>query len=294
MTTLQIDKLLSTFQKYLEKNGKHENTVRSYTNDAGKFLRWMRSTIGEGFHLSEITKADITDFRGFLLTRKASPTSVNRRITAVRQFFEFCHTEGIILANPAHDISGLPMEPSAPVLLTRKDALLLIRTAESKRYPLDSCVILLLLHGGLRSAEICSLTCGDLHLTPREGKIFIRGQRGRMTRFVYLTTRTQAALKQYFKRRGINILARMRREETLFIQMDGSELTQMSIDTIVKRTGREVGMPNVNPTILRNTFAVHALLNGDSQEALSRMLGVSSVRNLQKVVEKLKEQGQSL
>ncbi|MBL0175820.1 MAG: tyrosine-type recombinase/integrase [Ignavibacteria bacterium] len=288
MTSTEIHRVTTLFQRHLEKQKKNPNTVRSYTNDLQQFFKWCVSTNGDELRLAELTRSDVVDFRSFLLTRKSSLASINRRITSLRQFFEFAIDAGLARQNPVTGVMGLPNEPQAPAVLTRKDALLLVRTVEQAAWPMETSVLLLLLQAGMRSGEICGLTIGDLHLTPRVGRLFIKGLRKKTMRFVFLSMRAQAALRQYVRKRGISILARRRRAEPLFLHRNGSALTQQSIDLIVKRIGRDAGIPSVTPTMLRNTYAVQLLLQGESADAVKRALGVTSVKSYQRLVEKIK------
>lgn len=271
------------FHTFLEDEGKHQNTIRSYANDLRQFVHWCRSTFGASFDLTDLTRSDIQDFRTFLLTRNSSPASVNRKITALRQFFDYAVQRGIVRINPAADISGINAEPRAPAVLLRKDALLLARTAERNPGPLEAAIILLLLHSGLRSSEICLITVGDVHLTPREGRLFIKGQRGKTTRFVYLSTRAQASLRQYMRWRGVSVMAKRLRKEPLFITYEGNALTQQAVDQLVKRIGRAAGLPDITPSMLRNTYAANALQGGKSIETVARAMGVASLKTLQKL-----------
>ena len=282
-----VPKILPAFRKALTKQGKHPNTVKSYLADVRQFHTWARNTLGLEYTVDEVTKGDVQDFRGFLLTRNSPATSVNRRLTALRQFFEYCVTELDLKVNPVADVAGIHSRQQAPLVLTRKEALHLIRGAESYKHPLETITVLLLLHGGLRSSEICGLLIGDMHLSPREARLFIRGQSGKKTRFVHLTTRTQAALRQYCNRRGLRMISRKRRGEPLFTQRNGKPLTQQVIDHIIKRIGKLAGIPSVTPTMLRNTCAVQMLLSGDSEDKVARALGMASVKNLVQYVEEL-------
>ncbi len=288
MTAADIQKTIQLFQRHLEKKGKNPNTVRSYANDIQQFFKWYVNTAGDGFTIADITRGDVIDFRGFLLTRKSSLASVNRRITSLRQFFEFSIESGWAVGNPVVTVLGLPSEPQIPTVLARKDALLLVRQSEQSARPMETAIILLLLHAGLRSGEICGLTIGDLHLTPRVGRLFIRGQRRKTVRFAQLSTRTQAALRQYLKRRGTAVLSRRRRAEPLFLHRDGEPLSQQVVDAIVKRVGRDAGVPNVTPMMLRNTFALQMLIHGETHDAVKRALGVTSIKNHIRLLEKIR------
>lgn len=291
--TTPITKIIRTFRKHLKKQRKHPNTIRSYSSDVELFVDWLSNTIGSGFSLNDVTVSDMKDFKTFLLTRNASATSVNRRLTALRRFFEFAIDQQFTTINPVADIPALTPATQLPALLSRKEQLLLLRTVEKSMRPLEASILLLLLHAGLRSNEICALTIGDLHLTPRKAKLFIRSVQGRKIRFVELTPRTQAALRMYCKRKGISILARIRRDETLFVQSSGHSLTQQYIDHIVKRIGKLAGIVYVTPTMLRNTYAIQILLNGESPDKVGRTLGIRSVKGLQRMAEMIRQQEQA-
>jgi len=214
---------------------------------------------------------------------------VNRKVTALRQFFEFCIAKHFIEKNPAAEISGINTKPKVPPVLSRKDALLLVRTAERHPGPLDAAIILLLLHAGLRGGEICALTIGDVHVTPREGRLFIKGQRGKTTRFVYPSTRAQNALRRYMRWRGVSILAKRQRKEPLFGTYEGTMLTQQAIDQIVKRIGKIAGLSDITPTMLRNTYAASRLQAGMSAESVARSMGIASLKSLRRLKEDLDE-----
>ncbi|MDH7516193.1 MAG: tyrosine-type recombinase/integrase [Bacteroidota bacterium] len=288
MKTAETQRILLKFRRHLEKKRKNPNTVRSYTNDVRQFLAWFSCTYGPECDLRRIERSDIMDFRTYLQTRRASYASVNRRLTALRQFFDMCVSTGLLETNPVADIAGVPPVPSIPSILTRKEAQLLVRAVERLERPLETVIVHLLLHAGLRGSEICGLTVGDVHLTPRLGRLFIRGRRNRTMRFVMLTTRSVAALRRYLRRRGILALPRRLRAEPLLVNREGNPLTQQAVDQIVKRVGREAGIPNATPTILRNTYAVRMLLQGEPPNSVKRMLGVTSVRNHLRLVERIR------
>lgn len=290
MKDSQLLKSLSQFQKSLERQRKHASTIKSYVNDVRQFDKWAKNTLGLDYDWKDVTKGDIQDFRGFLLTRNAPSTSVNRRLTALRQFFEFAVGETWVEVNPVADVAGIHSRPQVPLVLSRKESLIFLRAAEQYKHPLETVVVTLLLHAGLRSSEICALTIGDLHLTPRESRLFIRGQVGKKMRFAYLTTRATAAMRQYCSRRGIRMLTRKRRNEVLLTQRNGKPLTQQVIDHIIKRIGKLAGVPSVTPTMLRNTCAVQSLLSGESVEKVARTLGMVSIKNLERYVEDLRKE----
>jgi len=283
-----IKRILQSFKKHLRAQGKHENTIRSYVNDVNVFLEWLSHTIGQSFSVRDISEADVRDFKSFLLTRNASNTSINRRLTALRQFFLFCAERKYIRGNPAAGVPALPSAPASVKLLSRKEQLLLLRTVENMNRPLERVILLLLIHAGMRSSEICNLKVADLHMSSREGKLFIRDERGQKYRFVKLSSRAQAAMRLYCKSRRIRMFSR-RRDEPLLKQRNGNPLTQQVIDHIVKRVGKHAGIVDITPTMLRNTYTVQLLLSGEPPDKVALRLGTKSIAALKRVADQMKE-----
>jgi site-specific recombinase XerD len=65
------------------------------------------------------------------------------------------------------------------------------------------------------------------------------------------------------------------------------------VDQLVKRIGKTAGLPDITPSILRNTYAANALQSGKSLETLARTMGVSSLKTLQKLKDDLEEGSES-
>jgi site-specific recombinase XerD len=287
-----LTELRNSFEEHLAQQKKHQNTIRSYANDLRQFHQWCVSTFGDSAPLASLTRSDVQDYRAFLLTRNASPASVNRKITTLRRFFEYCLAVGAVEQNPATEVSGISAEPRAPVVLERKDALLLARTAERAPGPLEAAVILLLLHSGLRGSELCALTIGDVHMTPRESRLFIRGVRGKTTRFVYLTSRAQNALRNYMRWRGVAVMAKRLRKEALFVTYEGASFSQQAVDQLVKRVGRAAGLAEITPSMLRHTYAAAAIKAGKPLETVAQLMGVASTKTLQRFSVDSDEEGE--
>jgi site-specific recombinase XerD len=212
-----------------------------------------------------------------------SAASVNHKLSALKLFFEFCQHMKYVDANPVRTVPPIPLTLAPPPTLTRKDAFQLIRAAEQSSKAMETAVLLLQLHCGLKSSELVALDIGDLYLNPRESRIFIRGTHGKAVRFVYLTSRSQASLRNYCKRSRISF-AKRRRGEPLFTDTRGERISQGAIEQMMKRLGRRNGIENLSSTILRNTCIALALSSGENPETVARSLGLSSAKSLQRFI----------
>jgi site-specific recombinase XerD len=284
---------LTLYKDFLLAQKKQNNTIRSYANDALQFYIWLKSTVGEDLDWNSLVVSDIRDFRAYLRTRDVAIASVNHKLSALKHFFEFCVAQGIVEKNPVRDVPPIKNVHQAPAVISRKESLLLIRSAEQSSMVLETAIVLLQLHCGLKNVEICALTVGDLHLSPREGRLFIRGQRGKAMRFVYLTSRAQVALRNYCSRRGISF-AKKRRGGMLFHDSAGGPLTPNGIDHIVRRIARRAGIPHATSTNLRNTFIIQALASGETVESVARVIGAASLKSLQRYVQLVRNEEPSV
>jgi site-specific recombinase XerD len=65
-------------------------TVASYRLDLSHFFRWFEGTLREAPTPEAATPTDIRDYRAHLVTiEKRRPATVNRRLAALRRFFQW-------------------------------------------------------------------------------------------------------------------------------------------------------------------------------------------------------------
>jgi integrase/recombinase XerC len=74
--------------------------VRAYTLDVIAFARWFKQTTGREFGPGIVDPMDIGEYRGFLIQRGKQPATVNRRLIALRRFFEWTLKEGQVQTRP--------------------------------------------------------------------------------------------------------------------------------------------------------------------------------------------------
>ena len=84
-----VDQLVGRFLQDLERQETSPNTRRSYQLDLLHFASWFARTVGEGFSPEAVTPTDVRDYRSHLITvEKRQPATVNRRLAALRRFFQ--------------------------------------------------------------------------------------------------------------------------------------------------------------------------------------------------------------
>lgn len=135
---------------------------------------------------------------------------------------------------------------------------------------------------GLRSGEMAALEWNDIDFhSKRHGQITVQRSawksqidvpKGGRIRFVPLTRRLAAALREHRHLRGARVLH----------QDDGSPVTEQVIQTLVRRAARLAGLRNNGPHILRHTFCSHLAMRGACAKAIQEAAGHQDLATTQR------------
>lgn len=264
---------IDKFIRYLEvERGFSHHTLRAYKKDLEVFSEFVES---------QPEKIEPIDVRGFIaeqINSGLNKTSAGRRLAAVRSFFRFLHREGYIKSNPAKVVSTPKRPKMLPKFLTVDDVFSLIEKPEGIGFMVarDKAILELLYSSGIRVSELSGLDMGDIDL--REGLVKVRGK-GRKERIVPVGSKAIEAIRSYLVER----MLLKKREKALFLNRNGSRITERSIRRIVVKYARMVLIDGrIGPHTLRHTFATHLLQAGADLRTIQELLGHSSLSTTQK------------
>src|ERR687888_655549 len=89
------------FIQELERQEASALTIRNYHSDLAHFQKWFDGSTGEPFSPTAITPTDIRDYRSHLLTvERRAPSTINRRLAALRKFFQWAKADGLVNEAP--------------------------------------------------------------------------------------------------------------------------------------------------------------------------------------------------
>lgn len=123
-----LDVLEISFSDFLTDQGASEKTRKNYKSDAKHFLRWALFTLqtmsgsipsSSTQLLMQVTPDFIENYKFSLISRKTPASTINRRLSTIRNLFHFCKTQGWISENPAKIIANI-MIPKNHVSETQK------------------------------------------------------------------------------------------------------------------------------------------------------------------------------
>lgn len=271
-----MNELLESFIKHLsDERNYSEHTVKAYRGDLENFRDFLLK------EEKEIENADIATINAYVSTLygKNSPSSVERKVSAIRSFFSYLVRKGLATQNPAKLVRTPKKEKHLPVFLSVDEVFNLVDVKDSEKNPLrvrDRAILELLYSSGLRVSELAGATLADLSMG--EAIMRVRGK-GNKERIVPVGSKALSALGEYLDIRETLKPA----SDRIFLNSRGGGITTRSLARIIKKYGLVSGISkNVSPHVLRHSFATHLLAGGADLRAIQEMLGHASLSTTQR------------
>jgi integrase/recombinase XerD len=256
--------------------GASRNTLAAYRHDVDDFLKFL----GGVERLASVRPDDVVTYAERLRRSGLRPSSVARRLSALRGFYRHLVREGRIDENPTEHVD-LPRRPRPlPRTLSREATAALVE-APDVRKPAgvrDRAMLELLYATGMRASECLGLRLEDLNLSA--GYVVCTGK-GRKQRLVPVGGEALQWVRAYL--RDVRpALARKRDAGRLFLNARGQRLSRQSLWAIVRRAAASAGLRRrVSPHVLRHSFATHLLEGGADLRSVQVMLGHADIATTQ-------------
>lgn len=253
---------LENFIHYLSvEKGHSENTLVAYRNDLGQFVGYLEACVPLPAHWGQVSKDVIVTYLTQLRERGYASSTIARKVAALKSFFHFLITEGLIGDNPTTSLDSPKVKKRLPRTLTGEDIekLLTAPTREvGPKAQRDTALLELLYATGMRVTELVTLAMDDVNLVA--ALVRVRHGKGNKERIIPIHERAVAALKVYVER-GRPSLARPEVDtRALFLNHRGQQLTRQGTWLIIKEYARAAGIQSsVTPHVLRHSFATHML-----------------------------------
>jgi len=255
--------------------GYSEKTVISYAHDLQQFMEFL----GSDTEWERISKADMRRFLSHLNQQGYAKSSVSRKVSCLRSFFDFLIRVGTINYNPANAVELPRRRKSLPVFLyTRELEALLSAPDQTPLGCRDRAILELLYATGCRASEISSLKLTDINWSARTIKVMGKGSKERIVPFGKTASKELSAYIDDARTR----LTRGNSSLAVFVNYRGTALSQRSLGRIVDKYVTKTALEaNISPHSLRHTFATHLLDNGADLRSVQELLGHVNVSTTQ-------------
>jgi integrase/recombinase XerC len=206
-----------------------------------------------------------------------NPRSVQRRLSALRGFFNYLIREKVLKSNPAADIRAPKAAKRLPKTLdVDQVATLLERKPTDALSRRDLAMLELLYSSGLRLAELAGLDVTDLDLADRTVRVLGKGSK---TRVLPVGGKAVTALRAWLGERKSLVKDGA---GALFVGQNGRRLGARAIQRRIGRwaAGSNLNVP-VHPHLLRHSFATHLLESSRDLRGVQELLGHADISTTQ-------------
>jgi integrase/recombinase XerD len=254
------------------------NTVAAYGRDLEDYEAFLARS-GEGPRDGSVDS--IRRYIGRMAKAGLAPRTVQRRLSALRQFHRFLAAEGVRTDDPTQLIEGPKQGRPLPKILSEEEVERLLAAAHAKAglAGLRLAAMLELIYAtGLRVSELVALPLSAA-LRARE-VLAVRGK-GDKERLVPMGEPAREAVQRWIEARP-GCLAE-RESSPWLLPSRGGHLTRHRFAQELKALAVQVGIDRraVSPHVLRHAFASHLLAHGADLRSVQEMLGHADIATTQ-------------
>ncbi|MEG1310880.1 MAG: tyrosine-type recombinase/integrase [Romboutsia sp.] len=252
-----------------------DNTVSSYFADIKKYIDYMEE---EKIKLNDIVENDIIGYIIKLEKDNISVATVSRMISSIKSFHDYLFLNHINKVNPAKSIKKPKIEKNDLDILTEEEieALLNFPKLTTPKLIRDKAIFEILYGTGIKVSELVDMNVDDIDLEID----YIYCNNSKNQRVIPLSEITKLYLERYIKEARLELA--IHGENSLFVSSLGQRFTRQGLWKLIKKHASLVNInKNINPSMLRHSFAIHLLNNGANIAVVSKILGNANLSSLQ-------------
>lgn len=254
---------------YMLKVERHfsDHTLKSYHDDIVQFNDFLYQ---ECLDLNDFEYKDARNYLSFLYSKNLKRTTVSRKISTLRTFYEYWMTQDESVVNPFVQLVHPKKEQYLPQFFYEEEMEALFKTVDtdSKKGMRDKVILELLYATGIRVSELVHIKTQDLDMKLPGVKVLGKGNKERFIPFgEFCKQSIERYLKEFKPLKHVD-------HDYLIVNMQGQPITERGVryvlNDVVKRTS---GVTNIHPHKLRHTFATHLLNQGADLRTVQSLLG---------------------
>jgi integrase/recombinase XerC len=267
-----IDKFLHHLRTERRLSG---NTCKHYQRDLLELQDWCEKA---GInHWRDLDTRQVRHYAARCHRRGLSGRSIQRRLSALRSFYNYLLREQAVTLNPGLDVPAPKSEQHLPDTLSVDDIASLLNVDCKDTLALrDLAMLELMYSSGLRLSELVGLNFGDVDFNDRTVRVTGKGAK---TRVLPVGDKAIRALHAWQEVRPQHP---HRDEPAIFTARSGKRIGVRTVQQRVKDWARRLDVPgDLHPHTLRHSFASHLLESSGDLRAVQELLGHADISTTQ-------------
>ena len=249
------------------------HTLDAYRRDLIALNDWSMRQPGA----ADVTSLSSDALRRFIAEEhrgNLAPKSLQRRLSAIRNFYRWLLLHGRIAANPAKGLRAPKAPRTLPKVLDVDEAVRLVELpVDAPLGQRDRALLELVYSSGLRVSELCALRWRDLDL--EAGLVSVLGK-GSRQRLVPVGSHARKALADWRSE------STAQPGDPVFPGRHGKPISTRAVQLRIKQLAKRQGLfKDVHPHMLRHSFASHVLESSGDLRGVQELLGHANIATTQ-------------
>lgn len=265
---------VSNYINYLKKElNFSDNTALNYERDLNKYGDYLEKN---KINYKNVTRDDIRNYLVYLDYQKLKNSSISRKISCIRSFYNYLVNEELITHNVFKTISNPKIERKLPNFLNYEEMRTILESIDiSTPIGLRNRLLIELFYAtGCRVSELVGIHLKDIDLNDKTIRIMGKGSKERI---IYYGEYAEEILNKYLNNVRDSFILN-NDLGFLFYDKKGNPLTVAETENIVKDIVKDLSLKShVTPHTFRHTFATHLLNNGADIKTVQELLGHSNL-----------------
>ena len=274
------DFILLFLEKSITEKNLTKPSIDCYKNDLKSFYHFLKKN---NRSLFSCNYDDIASWIELLTKQSFEQSTISRKISTVRQFFNFLFVEQYISINPASNIIAPKKKQTLPKFLDEEDVKKILNFLYANKDSFKNLQTLLLTEllyaTGLRVSELVSMKLSNL--SEDLNSICILGK-GNKERIIPLAKITKKILSQYLSSSHY-LKSKTKSGNSWLFPSRRSHITRQAYYYKLKIIAIKSGLTinKISPHMLRHAFASHMLKNGADLKVIQYLLGHEDISTVQ-------------